>query len=142
MNALRDICEVVNDLIAFHLPDQHTELTVFCEIMPLNDRPATYPFPGCVVNIQVASVAHMDNADKTICVVIPFGDFCRGELVLYEMGLVVEMKEGAVLAFRSFEVTHFNLHFQGFRGSIVLHSDKQADSWVENRNGWDSHMLV
>ena len=73
---------------------------------------------------------------------MPFGDFDEGELVLFEAGLVVDMKEGIVVGFPSFDLTHFNLHFRGFRGSIVLQSDKNGDSWIEDRNGWASHMVI
>jgi hypothetical protein len=62
--------------------------------------------------------------------------------VLWELGIVAEMYEGIILGFSSFNITHFNLHFQGFRGSIVLHADKEMDSWIQDRNGWDSHMAV
>jgi hypothetical protein len=142
MEALRDICRVVSDVLRKHLPDQHKELTVFCEIIPLNEKPATYPFPGCVINIHVTTIAHLDGMDKTICIVIPFGDFTDGRIVLWELGAVVEMYEGIILGFPSFAVTHFNLHFKGFRGSIVLHMDKDVDNWIKDRNGWESHMAI
>jgi hypothetical protein len=142
MDALRDICQFVNDLLAFHLPEQHQELAIFCDILPLNDTPATYPFPGCVINIQVATISHLDRSDKVICIVIPFGEFEDGRIVLYELGIVVEMLEGIILGFPSYDVTHFNLHFRGVRGSIVLQEDKEVDSWIKDRNGWDSHMAV
>ena len=142
MASLGDICKVINDLLHKHLPDQHKVFTIFCEILPLNERPATYPFPGCVINIQVATVAHWDGSDKTLCLVIPFGKFEEGQIVLWELGIVIEMMEGIILGFPSSQVMHFNLHFKGFRGSIVLHADKEVDSWIKDRNGWDSHMAI
>jgi hypothetical protein len=142
MDALRHICEVVNNVIAKHLPDLHAELAIFCEIIPLNERPVTYPFPGCVINIQVATIGHRDGDDKTMCIVIPFGEFEDGEIVLWELGIVVEMLEGIFLAFPSYDVMHFNLHFRGFRGSIALHADKEIDNWIKDRNSWDSHMAM
>ena len=54
---------------------------------------------------------------------------------MYELGLVIKMKAGDVLAFPSWRFTHFNLHFSGLRGSFVLHSDKEGDSWVQDFNG-------
>jgi hypothetical protein len=142
MDALKDICKVVNDVLFKYLPDEHAELSIFCEIIPLNERPATYPFPGCIVNIHVTTIAHRDGCDKTLCIVIPFGEFEDGKIVLFELGLVVEMFEGMILAFPSYDITHFNFPFRGFRGSIVLHADKEIDSWIKDRNGWDSHMAV
>jgi hypothetical protein len=142
MEALADICNVVNDLLTLHMPEQHSELAIFCDILPLNCRPATYPFSGCVINIQVSTAGHRDSLDKTICVVIPFGKFEGGEVVLYEAGIVIDLRPGIVLIFPSFKFTHFNLHFNGFRGSVVLLSDKEGDSWVKDRNGWKDHITL
>lgn len=79
--------------------------------------------------------------DKRICIIVPFGVWEGGEICLYELGLVINLKAGDILIFRSCEVTHFNLHFSGLRGSMVLHSDRQGDNWVENYNGWRSHIV-
>ena len=91
---LQDVCKIVCDVLQKHLPDAFDRLRVFCEILPLNQMPATYPFPGFVLNIQVCTEAHVDANDDTICVVIPFGPYEGGELVLYEAGLVLEIQEG------------------------------------------------
>jgi hypothetical protein len=139
---LKKICEVVSSLIRKHLPDVHRDLAIFCEILPLNIRPATYPFPGCVINLQVCTQAHLDAGDSGVCVVLPFGDFSGGELVLYEAGLVIEAQEGDIVIFPSFGLTHFNMSFQGVRGSIVLHADKEAKRWIKDRNGWEHHIVT
>lgn len=102
----------------------------------------TYPFPGFVLNLQVATEAHTDTNDDTICVVIPFGDYTGGELVLHEAGIVLELVEGDILIFPSYRLTHYNLHFKGVRGSVVMHSDSKVKSWIKDRNGWDKHILI
>lgn len=76
-----------------------------------------------------------------LCVVVPFGTWTGGELCLYEAGLVFELKAGDILVFPSSELTHFNLHFLGERGSLVLHSDKEGKRWVEDCNGWQDHIV-
>ncbi|KIM74023.1 hypothetical protein PILCRDRAFT_14754 [Piloderma croceum F 1598] len=139
---LEGICKIVCSVLQKHLPDAFDQLRVFCEILPLNHMPVTYPFPGFVLNIRVCTDAHVDANDNTICVVIPFGTYKGGELVLYEAGLVLEIQEGDILIFPSHRLTHFNLHFIGVRGSIVMHSDKEVNAWNVNRNGWDCHMVV
>jgi hypothetical protein len=63
-----------------------------------------------------------------------------GELCLYEPGVVLELKNGDVVLFDSAALTHFNLHFKGFRASLVMHSDKAAEAWIGNRNGWKNHV--
>ena len=92
--------------------------------------------------MKVCTEAHVDANDDTICVVIPFGAYKGGELVLHEAGLVLELQEGDILIFPSYLITHFNLHFTDVRGSVVMHSDKEVKSWNTNRNGWDNHMVV
>ena len=84
---------------------------------------------------------HRDQSDKRICVVIPFGDWEGGDICLYELGLVVKLRPGDVLVFPSCHITHFNLHFTGFRGSLVLHSDRQGANWVKDCNGWEKHVM-
>lgn len=139
---LEAISTIIQHVLAKHLPDDYDQLRVFCELLPLNHLPATYPFPGFVLNLQVCTQAHVDSNDDRICVVIPFGAFRGGELVLHEMGLVIELQEGDIVIFPSSKLTHFNLHFTGVRGSVVMHSDKEVKSWIKDRNGWDKHMVV
>lgn len=134
------ICELVRTILQKHLPEAYKHLQVFCEMLPLNHCPHTFPFPGFVLNIQVCTEAHTDTNDDSICVVIPFGNFKGGELVLHEAGLVLELEEGDILIFPSHRLTHFNLHFEGVRGSYVMHSDKHVKSWTEDNNGWGPHM--
>jgi hypothetical protein len=140
--ALKDVCAYVSAVIKKHLPEIHSELSVFCDILPLNVRPTTYPFPGLVINLQVSTEGHLDGGDDIICAVIPFGEFENGDLVLLEAGLIVDIREGDFFIFPSFDLTHFNLFFKGVRGSIVMHSDKDGLRWKENRNGWHKHMAM
>ena len=142
MEALHDICDVVAAILKKHLPDAYQHLSIFCDILPFNNRPATYPFPGLVINLQVATEAHLDSSDDTICVIIPFGDFEDGELILYEAALMIRVFEGDVVIFPSYQLTHFNMHFKGVRGSVVMHSDKEAKRWKTDRNGWIHHMAT
>jgi hypothetical protein len=140
--AIEDICKIVCEVLRKHLPSSFNQLRIFCEILPLSHRPATYPFPGYVLNIQVCTEAHVDVNDTEVCIVVPFGQYEGGELVLHEAGLVLELKEGDILVFPSHRLTHFNLHFTGIRGSVVMHSDKEVKSWNANRNGWDNHIVA
>jgi predicted 2-oxoglutarate/Fe(II)-dependent dioxygenase YbiX len=74
--------------------------------------------------------------DKIICMILVISDCEGGELVLYEPGLVLDLRSGDVAIFPSDDITHFNLHFRGKRASLVFHTDKMADSWGKSRNGW------
>lgn len=59
-----------------------------------------------------------------------------GQLCLYEPGIVLESRDGDLVIFQSRKVTHFNLHFMGIRGSVVLHTDQTGDRWAQDFNGW------
>ena len=96
----------------------------------------TYPFGGFVLNINVATQAHRDPKDLGLCLVLTIGQYSGGELCLYEPGLVMRLRDGDMVLFCSGGITHFNLHYEGTRASLVLHSDYAGKGWAENRNHW------
>jgi len=139
---ISDIVQFICQGIVKETPISYDNLRIFCELLPLNHRSPTHPFPGYVLNINVCTIGHKDTNDTEICIVIPGGVFKGGELVLHEAGLVLELVEGDVIVFPSWKITHFNLHFQGDRFSLVMHSDKEVSSWNRDRNGWIGHMVA
>jgi hypothetical protein len=124
------------------IPEHYDYIEVYCDSLPFNDAPEARPFTGIVVNFCVSTDGHRDTTDILLCVVIPFGRWEGGELVLHELGLVLKLHPGDVVVFPSGKITHFNLHFTGERGSVVLHSDGRGDRWLNNRNGWGNHILA
>jgi hypothetical protein len=104
--------------------------------LPGNERAIAHPFSGLVLNLNVMTLIHRDWHDKDICTVIPISDCVGGALVLMELGLVLDLTNGDTVIFRSAELSHFNLHYKGKRASLVLHSDRSGDSWVDRRNNW------
>ena len=128
--------------IEFHLPAEFKDLSAYAELLPFNWDSPIHPFAGVVINFCVSTNAHRDRLDKKICVIIPFGEWEGGEICLYELGLVIKLKPGDILVFPSSDITHFNMHFNGLRGSLVLHSDRLGDSWVEGYNGWRKHIVT
>jgi len=71
---------------------------------------------------------------------MPFGEWKGGELCLFEPRLVFKLEPGDILVFPSSKITHFNLHMEGIRCSLVLQTDKELVRWTEERNGWANHM--
>ena len=96
-----------------------------------------YPFSSLVLNINVMTSGHRDGQDLKACLVMAIGDHEGGELCLMEPGLVIPLRSGDLIIFRSCDVTHFNLHYKGFRASMVLHSDRHGEKWAKNCNKWD-----
>lgn len=127
--------------VQHHLPKQFEELTIYCKVLPFNTHCPSAPFSGVVINISVCTTAHRDGSDHRMCLVLPFGNWVGGELVIYELGLVLKLHPLGFVVFSSCDFTHFNLHFSGVRGSMVLHSDRQGAKWTSNRNGWNKHIM-
>lgn len=121
------------------MPEWYEWLNWCLDILPYFERTAAAPFLGFVVNINVMTMSHRDGKDLEVCVVMPIGNFEGGELVLAELGLVIELKNGEVIIFPSTILTHFNMHCRGTRASFVLHTDASAMNFVENQNDWKLH---
>ncbi|KAJ6624418.1 hypothetical protein B0H10DRAFT_1784774, partial [Mycena sp. CBHHK59/15] len=138
--AYTDLFELLR-VLKHYLPDDYDELSMHVEALPLDASSPSYPFGGFVINVCACTWAHRDEGDKRLCLVIPFGPFTGGQLCLYEAGLSFDLKLGDILVFPSCDLTHFNLHFKGLRGTLVLHSDRQGDKWVRDCNGWSAHVV-
>jgi len=63
-----------------------------------------------VFNLNAVTKGHWDSGDLDFCLVLPIGKFQGGQLVLKELGLVVELWQGDFIMFQSAKVTHFNTH--------------------------------
>ena len=121
------------------MPDIYDHLEGYASLLPVNNQVICAPFLGLVVNLNVATAAHRDSKDDNVCLVLAIGDYEGGELVLYEPGLVIPLRNGDFIVFRSCDVTHFNLHYKGRRASIVLHTDREMVKWHKGRNGWSTN---
>lgn len=108
----------------------------FIDNLPGNAQSTVFPFASLVININICTKAHRDKKDQTICLVVPIGEFEGGDLVLYEQGLVLDLRSGDIAVFCSAETTHFNLQYTGQRASFVLQTDSEFDKWLVQRNGW------
>lgn len=115
-------------------------MEISIERLPGYQPSATRPFAGLVVNINCITGGHRDVKDKFVCAIIPIGDFEGGDLCLYEQGLVIPLRTGDLVVFRSSETTHFNLHFQGKRGSLVFHTDRELTVFSKTQNHWGPNM--
>ncbi|TEB38436.1 hypothetical protein FA13DRAFT_1604941, partial [Coprinellus micaceus] len=118
------------------LPDTFTVLEQSVDILPLGDSVLAHPFTGFVLNFNVSTVIHRDYQDKEICMVFQISDCEGGELCLVEPGLVFRLRNGDGVIFRSHQISHFNNHFIGRRMSLVFHTDKAMDGWVDDYNDW------
>lgn len=112
------------------------------DTVPLFDTSAAYPFTGFVFNLNSRSQGHLDGKDWSICIVIPIGEFDRGELVLEELGLVLCLNSGDCIAFRSQLITHYNLDFIGRRVSIACQTDRELRHIPARQARYKQHGLA
>lgn len=122
-----------------HHPGIYKELSIFADVLPGKDASPAHPFSGFVLNLNVVTRSHRDVKDYSICLVLVIGQHVGGELCLVEPGLVLRLQNGDAVIFPSGKITHFNLHYQGTRASIVLHSDRAGKAWADDRNSWIGH---
>jgi len=123
------------------LPGEVKNLKKWCSILPLNDQSPVHPFGSVVINFNAATRRHQDCRDyEKICLVLVIKRNCTGgDLVLEDLGVVLDLENGDVVIFRSADITHFNMDFKGERASLVLHSDGAGKESVEQRNGWEGN---
>ncbi|KAJ3512047.1 hypothetical protein NMY22_g15453 [Coprinellus aureogranulatus] len=144
--ALAPMLQWISKRLKELLPDTYEILSEAVEVLPLSDTVPAHPFTGFVINFNVVTRIHRDFQDKDICLVFQFNskDLQGGELVLVEPGLVIRLMNGNGILFRSHKITHLNLDFVGERVSLVFHSDRAMDNWVETYNGWghNSHFRL
>ncbi|KAE9395622.1 hypothetical protein BT96DRAFT_826063 [Gymnopus androsaceus JB14] len=111
------------------------------DIFPLQDTSSVKPFTSIVVNLNGVTVAHKDEGDEEGCIVIVLGPHAGGGLCLYEPRVVLDVKHGDVVTCRSRDYTHFNLHYDGIRASLVIHSDKTGEAFRKDGNSWDKKIF-
>jgi hypothetical protein len=112
------------------------------DITPLHDSSPVAPFRSFVLNLNCSTLFHKDQGDLEGCIVLVLLPHEGGELCFYEPRLVLEMKHGDFVVFRSQDYSHFNLHYKGFRASIVIHSDKTGVAYQQDGNGWEKNQHV
>lgn len=88
------------------------------------------------------TLLHKDNGDLDGCIIAVVGPHSGGELCIAEAGLVLELIHGDWAVISSRKLTHFNLHYNGRRASLVLHSDKSGVSYQKDGNGWDGNNYI
>ncbi|KAF6743060.1 hypothetical protein DFP72DRAFT_760805, partial [Ephemerocybe angulata] len=118
------------------LPEDCAITAAFVDILPGKHSVPCYPFPGLVINFNVATRIHKDIGDDNFCISVAFANCDGGDLCLVEPGIRCRARSGDVFAFRSSKTSHFNLDYVGKRMSFVLHTERSGKYWVESRNGW------
>jgi len=75
---------------------------------------------------QGAVDVHKDNNDVlyAFCVIVVFGNFEGGDLILSEIGISLEIEDGYIVLLRSALLEHFNSKVKGSRWSIVFYLRK------------------
>jgi hypothetical protein len=127
----------VDGLTKRYLPKKHRRLAEgLSSVLPLQSQCPFHPHSSCVANIDAMSSPHYDSKDSCSCILCPFGEFEGGELVLWELGLIIKLRPFDILDFMSKNIFHFNLWYSGKRGSLVLQTDGSNPDYHKNHNNW------
>ena len=88
------------------------------------------------INVE-ATKAHRDVREyrEGYSCVISCGDYDGGGLILFELGIVIEMSAGDIILFPDSLITHCNEKVEGNRISVVCFTQKNVfDYWKRNYN--------
>ncbi|KAE9395718.1 hypothetical protein BT96DRAFT_997413 [Gymnopus androsaceus JB14] len=141
-DALGDVLEEIVEKSFHRHPDTLHSVEAMIDIFPLQQTSPVKPFTSFVLNLNITTIIHKDGGDLVACIVLDIGDHEGGELCLFEPRLVLELKSGDWTIFLSRDISHFNLHYNGIRCSVVIHSDKTGISYQKDCNGWDGNSNV
>ncbi|KAF9479843.1 hypothetical protein BDN70DRAFT_764456, partial [Pholiota conissans] len=137
-DAFEEIFKWIDMEVQQILPDEYKILTQYADVLPAGGESATYPFTGFVINFNVTTNVHRDWNDLKFCVVLVLSEDCQGgDLCFMEPGIRLQLTSGNAVLFRSSELSHFNMHYDGMRASLVFHSDFAGEKWSKTRNGWE-----
>ena len=123
-------------------PKTHNKLAEYVSEVPHKGESPFFPFAACASNCNADVLPHRDIKDgHQTCTTASFGDFTGGELVLYELRLIIKTRPLELIQFPSALINHFTLDYEGRRGSFVFHSDRELIRWYIERNGWENMVM-
>ncbi|KAK1228975.1 hypothetical protein PQX77_007975 [Marasmius sp. AFHP31] len=142
LTAMKPLLEYMANVVKERFPKENGELVAFISGLPLNAASPVHPFGGVALNLNPATIVHLDPKDLNICLVLAIHDCTGGELVLEGPGIVIRLKSGDFAIFPSKRISHYNLDFKGLRVSFAFSTDNAAKQWIEDNNGWvhNKHM--
>jgi hypothetical protein len=122
-----------------HLSRIYRDLSLFGRVT----KPMCDLWMGCAVNVcvdekGVETLPHRDvkGFKKGMSCVCPFGIFTGGGLVLWELGVIVELKRGDLFYFMDHLINHSNEKVYGKRNSVVCFTEDKSWSYVQRRCGF------
>ncbi|KAL0569246.1 hypothetical protein V5O48_012720 [Marasmius crinis-equi] len=136
---MKPVFEWLGEQVKKYFPEEADHIRMFADLLPNDAYSPIHPFGGIVINFNIASTFHRDPKDEQICLVMCISDCVGGELVLYEPGMVLRLRCGDAVIFRSTQISHFNQHYIGQRASFVMSTDSAGKAWIHDRNGWGTN---
>ncbi|KZV63680.1 hypothetical protein PENSPDRAFT_556557, partial [Peniophora sp. CONT] len=111
VGALQELFDFIRQCLQHYFPEEVVDLEMSISQLPNHRGSAVHPFASIAINFNVMTRLHRDVGDTTWCACMPLGSFLRGDLCLMEQGLVLPMRGGDLIFFRSRSDTHFNLPY-------------------------------
>lgn len=94
---------MISNLVRKDYPDMATDFEQLPSSYRLFDL-----FSLLILNVTCGTQMHKDLKDyhHGFCLLVPFGDYSKGELVFPDIGIEIAALPGDVIAFRSHTLTH------------------------------------
>ena len=123
----------LSDTLRLINPECYVKFRGIQSYLPADMQPLCGIFPGLAINQGMTgdSGIHQDWGDyyRGFNCVVPWGDFTGGGLVLYQAGIVYELKPGDVLYFYGNILAHNVINIEGERNVLDLFCDRELLSW-------------
>jgi hypothetical protein len=103
----------------------------------------------CAINVAVngnpvETTPHRDLQGffRGMSCLCPFGNFVGGDLILWELEAVVELKSGDLFFFTDHLINHSNETADGQRNSVVAFTEDKTWSWMQKMYGFLDHRVA
>ncbi|KAJ8082612.1 hypothetical protein PM082_008467 [Marasmius tenuissimus] len=140
LNGMKPVIEHIAQVMRERFPKENGDLVAFISGLPLDAASPVHPYGGVAVNLNAATIVHLDPKDLNLCLVLALHDCSGGELVLEGPGIIIRLKSGDFVVFPSKKHSHYNLDFKGLRVSFAFSTDIAAKQWIKDNNGWLSNI--
>jgi len=140
VDACKPLWDAAGEILKRVYPKTHRKYSIFKMEKGLNRL--AVPWMCMSVNQgtssdSVTTKEHKDGKDAKFGVscVCPFGDYEGGELICWELEVIVELKLGDLFFFPAHLVTHSNMPVKGERHSLVAFMQQATIDYYEEKNG-------
>ncbi|KAI9772246.1 MAG: hypothetical protein M1840_000995 [Geoglossum simile] len=123
LNANKDLFQYLTDVLRLLDPQMYIRYISIKDFLPPDIQPACGAWYACAINqdMTMDGIAHLDRSNYYcgLNVVVGWGDYTSSKLVLWDLGLVLELLPGDAILFLGRIITHNTVDIQGGVRNLV-----------------------